>query len=1371
MIDFASHFRAPGKALLKIFATNWPHKDARGQVIHDTRTNSPRLTGFSAVSRRCNNMFSLAMHEIHSTTSEKELRFGNDLRPSNVRIHGTMYRRIWSCADTTPLRYLVVDPAERTRQAATQHVDAKLLRRLEHEILPHNSYMKELKCLSKPTARSKVASVELQWDEGLQEIAAIVHESSEVKVCARSVLFCHAHSAYPQYVNPLSALYEPLSYPLWYPFGGRGWSTDILSTTGVRVTQMWWYRQQLLRLPHMHLCGRLLNEWLVNMFCRMEDERLALIRRDQSQRIATRAELTGVLSDASAAAGATGRTYHLPSSVPGSPRHLRRLRVDALELARRRGPPTYFITLTCNPYWPEIVDSLHPGQTAADRPDLVVRVFHARLEKMMAFLKHDFCGDRRYVIRVIEYQRRGLPHAHIAIALASPPTTPEGVNAVISCELPQDGPVRDLVLQHMIHSCNHSCHPDDPGQECQKGCPWAFSDDTYFDERGYPHHRRRDCGNTCPNCKNNCAAYGKRRVCCNRLIVEFNPAILLLWDGHANVKFAGSVNLFAYLYKYLFKGPDFVKYDVEEGSSTKDEITEWQRGRYLCATECAWRIFGYTTYERLPHVICLPVHCEGDDWINYETGQEELALRTSISWLQRYFYRPAREPFLSLRYHEYFERFMVVKSCPRHLQPFFPALFPAAQGQASSSFMGNIPTLDEAPVNQRHFVYDKQRGENPICRLEMKYPKQKEVFYLRHMLLNHPKSSFADCKQHANKTYGSHEEAMLATGYFADVSEATCVLRELVALHYTAAQLRFAFLALLDQDAHPVTLYKEFEPHLFQDFLDRGASVAAARRSLQALLQTSCQALGKTIALCATPNAKTGSVSAGTFEPPADPAMTPKEATQKAQRLFKRLATDATQTAAASDICAAIRNCTEASFFVHGAAGSGKSTLAEYFTYTALAAKKGVVNVATTGQAASHLPFGATAHSVFQIPISDDDVLTCTLPLDSQAARTLAAASVIQWDEWPNARRSAWDSVLKLLQHLKEHYPGLWVNKVIICYGDFRQIPPVLKFGTRDAIFQNSVRASTSWSAFCCYELKVLHRQQRDSGYATWISSIGDGTLPTTQTLDGEPGYISLDLCENVFSEFNTVAFCFPAMNDPHDCADKKILAPTNAAVDSFNNFVLDKLTSVYLLPQYFKHSADYLEYDHGSDNVESYMTSEFLNQQDHNGVPPHKLRLVLGALYQVMRNFSPRDRLMNHTHVILRSVHDNHVVIETLDGRQFPLPRICFRWPLAKGTTTVVRRQYPLRPAYASTFNGAQGSTLMRCVVDSRSSPFMHGHLYVALGRVRERASVRIFTTLARCNSKGHALTKNIVWQELLLHAPAKPNTRKPVLKRPCGA
>ena len=98
--------------------------------------------------------------------------------------------------------------------------------------------------------------------------------------------------------------------------------------------------------------------------------------------LAKRKELCEVVANEIPKEG-LGKKIYLPASVPGSPRHLRRLRTDALELARRLSPPTFFITLTCNPYWEEITSQLLPGQSAADRPDIVVRVFHAKLEKIV----------------------------------------------------------------------------------------------------------------------------------------------------------------------------------------------------------------------------------------------------------------------------------------------------------------------------------------------------------------------------------------------------------------------------------------------------------------------------------------------------------------------------------------------------------------------------------------------------------------------------------------------------------------------------------------------------------------------------------------------------------------------------------------------------------------------------------------------------------------------------------------------------------------------------------------------------------------------------------------------------------------------------
>jgi len=411
--------------------------------------------------------------------------------------------------------------------------------------------MTSLRRLATLRAAAASPAVVLEWHEGVEEVAAIIDEHPMPDAKPRAVHFYLKDGSEPQYLHPLSCMYEPLSYPLWFPHGGRGWSPDATSTNGCKLSQMWWCRQLLLRQPYMWACGRLLNDWLINMFCRIEDERFSALRRLQEQRVAKRKDLCQVLNADLASSRGLGKSFYLPSSVPGSPRHLRKLRVDALELARRKGPPTWFITLTCNPHWPEIVAALLPGQTYADRPDLIVRVFHARLEQTVAFIKQTLCKGTRYFIRVVEYQLRGLPHAHIVVAALSPPTSGSEVDLFISCQLPkEEGHLRSLVLKHMVHSCTHGCHPNDPCQDCIKGCPWPFAEETIFDIRGYPHHKRMPCNGHCPNCMAGRPVHGKHNVCLNRLIVEYSPALLEFWEGHANVKYAGSVELFEYLYKY-----------------------------------------------------------------------------------------------------------------------------------------------------------------------------------------------------------------------------------------------------------------------------------------------------------------------------------------------------------------------------------------------------------------------------------------------------------------------------------------------------------------------------------------------------------------------------------------------------------------------------------------------------------------------------------------------------------------------------------------------------------------------------------------------------------------------------------------------------
>ena len=56
---------------------------------------------------------------------------------------------------------------------------------------------------------------------------------------------------------------------------------------------------------------------------------------------------------------------------------------DIIATSNKLGHPDIFLTMTCNPNWPEIRRSLLPGQSAQDRPDMCARVFRLNLKALM----------------------------------------------------------------------------------------------------------------------------------------------------------------------------------------------------------------------------------------------------------------------------------------------------------------------------------------------------------------------------------------------------------------------------------------------------------------------------------------------------------------------------------------------------------------------------------------------------------------------------------------------------------------------------------------------------------------------------------------------------------------------------------------------------------------------------------------------------------------------------------------------------------------------------------------------------------------------------------------------------------------------------
>lgn len=129
-------------------------------------------------------------------------------------------------------------------------------------------------------------------------------------------------------------------------------------------------------------------------------------------------------------------------------------------------------------------------------------------------------------------------------------------------------------------------------------------------------------------------------------------------------------------------------------------------------------------------------------------------------------------------------------------------------------------------------------------------------------------------------------------------------------------------------------------------------------------------------------------------------------------------------------------------------------------------------------------------------------------------------------------------------------------------------------------------------------------------------------------------------------------------------------------------------------------------------------------------GVPPHQLELKVGCVCSLMRNLSIDKALVKNSRVVIKVLRKYSVEVEVIHRSKadiYCIPRINFEFKPRFAPYTVVRRQYPLRLAYATIFNSCQGLTLDRVVLNLRTAVFAHGQLYTAFSRVRCRYHMRV--------------------------------------------
>ncbi|KAG2215260.1 hypothetical protein INT45_004237 [Circinella minor] len=230
--------------------------------------------------------------------------------------------------------------------------------------------------------------------------------------------------------------------------------------------------------------------------------------------------------------------------------------------------------MTTNPRWPEIENALLPGQRASDRPDLTTRVFCLKLKELMDDLtKNMVLGKVIGHVHTVEFQKRGLPHAHILLILANKdkPQTGADCDDIVSVELPDAEQYPDAwatVERHMIHGPCGLLNPRSPCMEdgrCTKRFPKIFNDDTQMNEDGYPVYRRRNNGVYV-------VKQGNRID--DRWVVPHNVYLCTKYDSHINVEICTSIQSIKYVYKYVFKGHDRSSAAIIQRTGTNSEENE-----------------------------------------------------------------------------------------------------------------------------------------------------------------------------------------------------------------------------------------------------------------------------------------------------------------------------------------------------------------------------------------------------------------------------------------------------------------------------------------------------------------------------------------------------------------------------------------------------------------------------------------------------------------------------------------------------------------------------------------------------------------------------------------------------------------------------
>ena len=342
-------------------------------------------------------------------------------------------------------------------------------------------------------------------------------------------------------------------------------------------------------------------------------------------------------------------------------------------------------------------------------------------------------------------------------------------------------------------------------------------------------------------------------------------------------------------------------------------------------------------------------------------------------------------------------------------------------------------------------------------------------------------------------------------------------------------------------------------------------------------------------------------------------------------------------------------------------------------------------------------------------------------------------------------------------------------GQVVVLGGDFRQCGPVMKNARGRARRAAEVNASlTHWTHWPAVKVLRLHINMRVENcvrpecksrlerWSRWLKDVCDGHVPLddhgrlevpssiafTPEEEGDPESMEKTFFEHVYAGLQA-----KRGQDRDDfLKGTAVLVPKNDTATRINDSLLDALIDGEE-DRLFVSINGITDGRHQRDDA---YPEEYLASIKESGLPPHVIRLKVGAPIISLRNIT--KGVSNGTRMVVTKILNLSIKVRVVHGpstgREVLITRVVMTQSL--GSFVLQRTQLPIRVAFAMTINKAQGLTLQRVGVYLQDDVFSHGQLYVALSRCGDDQNLWVFGP--QPDDQGKLWMKNVVYKEILI-------------------